>query len=393
MPALDGLRILDMTQYEAGTACTQCLAWLGADVVKVEPPNTGDPGRGAAGDAEYFVVWNSNKRSIAIDLRNPGGRDLLLQMVPHYDVFIENYGPGVIEKLDIGYDVMRELNPSIIYARIKGFGLDGPWSDFKCYDMVAQAAASAFSITGEPDGPPMRPGPTTGDAGTGVQMALAIAAAYVQRLRTGKGQTIELSMQEAMTYYLRTATAGTRFGEVPTPRTGNGRLPTMSLYPCQGGGPNDYVFIMAVTPRMWEALCQVMEREDLFKDPRFQHQKDRFKNFDALKAEIGAWAAGRDKYQAMRELANAGVPASAVLDTKDLYDNPHLAERGFVHEVEHAVHGKIKLLGWPARMSESSVPIRAAPQLGQHSREVIAEDLGLSESAVEELVKDGVIGA
>ena len=166
----------------------------------------------------------------------------------------------------------------------------------------------------------------------------------------------------------------------------------MSLYPCQGGGPNDYVFIMAVTPRMWEALCQVMEREDLFKDPRFQHQKDRFKNFDALKAEIGAWAAGRDKYQAMRELANSGVPASAVLDTKDLYDNPHLNERGFVHEVEHAVHGKIKLLGWPARMSESSVPIRAAPQLGQHSREVIAEDLGLSQSAVEELVKDGVIG-
>ena len=153
MAALEGLRILDMTQYEAGTSCTQCLAWLGADVVKVEPPETGDPARGDTGDSEYFCVWNSNKRSIAIDLRNRKGRDLLLRMVPHYDVFIENYGPGVIEKLDLGYDVMKALNPSIIYARIKGFGLDGRWSDYKCYDMVAQAAAAAFSITGEPDGP------------------------------------------------------------------------------------------------------------------------------------------------------------------------------------------------------------------------------------------------
>lgn len=392
MAALDGLRILDMTQYEAGTSCTQCLAWLGADVVKVEPPKTGDPGRGATGDAEYFVVWNSNKRSVTIDLRNPAGRDLLLDMAPHYDVFVENYGPGVIEKLDIGYDVMRERNPSIIYARIKGFGLDGPWSDFKCYDMVAQAAASAFSITGEPDGPPMRPGPTTGDAGTGVQMALAIAAAYAQRLRTGKGQLIEMSMQEAMTYFLRTATSGTHFGEQPTPRTGNGRLPTMSLYPCKGGGPNDYVFVMAVTPRMWEALCQVMQRPELIDDERFKHQKDRFDNADALKAEIGQWAAARDKYDAMKELADGGVPASAVLDTKDLYDNPHLAERGFIQEVDHAVHGKVKLLGWPARMSESSVPITAAPRLGEHSREVVAADLGLSNDALDALVENGVLG-
>ena len=142
MPALEGLRILDMTQYEAGTSCTQCLAWLGADVVKVEPV-TGDPSRGDTGNSEYFCMWNSNKRSIAVDLRSERGKDLLLQMVPHYDVFIENYGPGVIEKLDIGYDVMKALHPGIIYARIKGFGLDGPWANYKCFDMVAQAAAGS----------------------------------------------------------------------------------------------------------------------------------------------------------------------------------------------------------------------------------------------------------
>jgi len=395
MPALDGLRILDMTQYEAGTACTQALAWLGADVVKIEQPGTGDPGRGVWGDgsedAEYFIVWNSNKRSVAMNLQKPEGRDLLLKMLPNYDVFIENYGPGVIERLNLGYDVMKEIYPEIIYARIKGFGLDGPWADYKCYDMVGQAAASAFSITGEPDGPPMRPGPTTGDAGTGVQMALAISAAYVQKLKTGKGQFIELSMQEAMTYYLRTATASTNYGEKATPRTGNGQLPTMSLYPCTGGGPNDYVFVMAVTPRMWQDLCRTIDREDLADDPRYAHQADRLANSDALKAEIQAWTMQHDKYEAMRILAEGGVPASAVLDTKDLYENPHLAARGFIKTVEHEAHGTIKLLGWPARMSESQVPIKAAPRLGRHSSEVVAEDLSLTQSDIDALIATGVI--
>ena len=391
MAALDGLRILDMTQYEAGTSCTQALAWLGADVVKVERPDGGDPGRGANGDAEYFVVWNSNKRSIAIDLRSSEGRALFMRMVPKYDVFVENYGPGVIERLGIGYEAMRVVKPDIIYARIKGFGVDGPWSDYKCYDMVAQAAAGAFSITGEIDGPPMRPGPTMGDAGTGIQMALAIAAAYAQKLRTSKGQLIELSMQEAMTYYLRTATSSGNYGEQAANRSGNGLLPTMSLYPCAGGGPNDYVYVMAVTPKMWEALCRVIDREDLVQHPQFSQQADRYQNRDELRGIIGAWTLMRDKYQAMRELAEGGVPASAVLDTSDLYNNPHLVERGFVHEVEHPRHGAVKLLGWPVRMSESSVEIEAAPLLGQHSNEVLNDDLALTQTELDDLTKQGVI--
>ena len=391
MAALDGLRVLDMTQYEAGTSCTQALAWLGADVVKVERPDGGDPGRGAGGDAEYFVVWNSNKRSVAIDLRSADGRALFMRMVPKYDVFVENYGPGVIERLDIGYEAMKAVKPDIIYARIKGFGVDGPWSDYKCYDMVAQAAAGAFSITGEIDGPPMRPGPTMGDAGTGIQMALAISAAYAQKLRTSKGQLIELSMQEAMTYYLRTATSSGNYGEQAANRSGNGLLPTMSLYPCAGGGPNDYVYVMAVTPKMWEALCRVIDREDLVQHPQFSQQADRYQNRDELRGIIGAWALMRDKYQAMRELAEGGVPASAVLDTSDLYNNPHLVERGFVHEVEHPRHGAVKLLGWPVRMSESSVEIEAAPILGQHSNEVLNDDLGLTQTELDDLTKQGVI--
>ena len=393
MPALEGLRVLDMTQYEAGTSCTQALAWLGADVVKVERPGHGDPGRGIGGSSEYFMVWNSNKRSVALDLSKPRGRQLLFDMLPHYDVFVENYGPGVVEKLGVDYDACRAVKPDIIYGRIKGFGTSGPWSDYKCFDMVAQSAAGAFSITGEPDGPPMRPGPTTGDAGTGVQMALAIVSAYVQKLNTGRGQLIELSMQEAMTYYLRTATASGRYGERAVGRSGNGATPNMTLYPCKGDGPNDYVYIMAVTGRMWEALCRVIGREDLFNDPRYQDPRDRYRNRDAIVAEIAKWTSQRDKYDAMRELAEGGVPASAVLDTSDLYRNPHLVERGFVHDLEHPTVGPIKLLGWQARMSESDVPIRAAPLLGAHSRQVLASDLGLAGAEIDELVEAGVVVA
>ena len=396
MAALDGMRILDMTQYEAGTSCTQSLAFLGADVVKVERPRVGDPGRGRARgeslDAEYFVNWNSNKRSVTLHLDTPAGRDVLLKMVPHYDVFVENYAPGVVEKLDIGYDAMRAVHPEIIYVRIKGFGTSGPYADYKCMDMVAQAAAGAFSITGEPDGPPMRPGPTMGDAGTGVQAALAITAAWAQKQRTGEGQYVELSMQEAMTYYLRTAVSRTRFGAQPTPRIGNGDNPFVSLYPCRGNGPNDYVFIMAVNPRMWAAVCRTIGKHDLLDDERFDTAAKRRANSAALRAEIETWTRSRSKQEAMTALAEAGVCASQVYETNDLFTDPHLLARDFVQTVHHAQHGDVRLLRWPARMSKSHVAMKGAPLLGEHTDEVLAQDLGLSQADIDELRDGGALG-
>ena len=387
MAALDGMRILDMTQWEAGTCCTQSLAFLGADVVKVERPEVGDPGRGrlrgAAKDAEYFVNWNSNKRSVTLHLDTPEGRALLLDMVPRYDVFVENYGPGVVEKLDIGYDVMRAIHPNIIYVRIKGFGTSGPYAHYKCMDMVAQAAAGAFSITGEPDGPPMRPGPTMGDAGTGMQAALAIAAAWAQKQRTGEGQLIELSMQEAMTYYLRTAVSRTGFGAAPTPRTGNGDNPFVSLYPCKGNGANDYVFVMAVNPRMRAGVCRAIGAPELAQN-----------GDEALvRQAIEAWTRSQTKHDAMQALAEEGVCASQVFETHDLFTDPHLLARGFIHEVQHAEHGDVRLLGWPARMSKSAVHIRAAPLLGEHTDQVLVEDLGLRQEAIDGLRERGAIGS
>ena len=395
MAALDGLRILDMTQWEAGTCCTQSLAFLGATVVKVEQPGVGDPGRrlwSRDDDSEYFVNWNSNKRSVTIDLGNPAGRDLLLEMVPHYDVFVENYGPGVVEKLDIGYDVMRAVKPDIIYARIKGFGTTGPYADYKCMDMVAQAAAGAFSVTGYQNGPPLRPGVTMGDAGTGMQAALAISAAWAQKLRTGEGQVIELSMQEAMTYYMRTAISYSGYGTVPTPRLGESDNAFVTLYPCAPGGLNDYVFLMAVNPRMWAAVCRVIGKPDLLDDPRFATAESRREHREALGDEISEWTLQRTKDEAMRAFAEAGVCASQVYETHELFADPHLVERGFVHELDHPEHGPIRLLGWPARMSGSSVPIKRAPLLGEHTDDVLAEDLGLDAGRLERLRNEGAIG-
>ncbi len=399
MPALDGIRILDMTQYEAGTSCTQALAWLGADVVKIEPPEYGDPGRGVGRTSnidysQYFCAWNANKRSVALNLRSERGRELLLQLAPNFDVFVENYGPGVTEKLDIGYDVLSKVNPTIIYARIKGFGVDGPYSGYRCMDMIAQAAAGAFSITGEADGPPMMPGPTTGDSGTGVQAAMAILAAYIQRQRTGEGQEIELSMQEAMAYYVRTrAYIGSAWGTKATQRSGNaGGLPPVNIYPCKPFGPNDYIYLMPVNAGHWDALCAGMDRPDLLVDPRFEDMRSRIQNGAELYAEITDWCSTRSKYEAMEAIAGAGVPCSACLDTAELHHDKHLKARGFIHELELPVHGKVPMLGFAPRLSKSDFEMTRPPHLGEHTNDVLAEELGLGDAELDALRTDGSIG-
>jgi formyl-CoA transferase len=392
------MRILDMTQYEAGTSCTQFLAWLGADVVKIESPR-GDPGRQVYGrivkDSQYFLNYNSNKRSVVIDLQTDEGRQLLLDMVPHYDVFVENFGPDVMERLNIGYDVMRGLNPRIVYTRIKGFGLSGPHAHFKTFDALAQASAGVFSITGWPDGPPLRPGPTYGDTGTGAQAALAISAAYTQLQRTGLGQEIEISMQEATTSFMRTATLtqpdAPWAGEVAMGRRGNGAGPPSGMYPCKPEGPNDYIFLMVGTSRMWDAFCAAIERPDLAVDERFLDPRDRRTRQDELYEEIVPWMLEHEKFEAMHILGDAGVPCSAIYDTADLFSDEHLKERGFIHHLEHPVEGEITLLGQPYRLSESDVPITPAPQFGEHTDAVLTDDLGLDASKLDALRESGVI--
>ena len=391
MAALDGMRILDLSQYEAGPSCTQALAWLGADVVKIERPGVGDPGR-AIGMPDYFMMWNSNKRSVELDLQSDEGRKTLLKMLPKYDVIVENFGPGVIAKLRLDYDSIKEIHPSVIFASVKGFGSFGPYADYKCFDMVAQAAAGAFSVTGESDGPPMRPGTTIGDSGTGTQLAMAILAAYVHLLKTGEGQQVELSMQEGVTYYMRTMMSMAESGEAVVARQGNGRDPLSTMYPCSPGGPNDFIFLMAITHRMWEALCLTMSREDLLTDPRFLSPGDRLKNAEVLRQEISVWTTQYDKKEAMRRLAEAGVPVSAVMDTVDVYSDPNLIARDFIKEVKTLSGQTLRMPGCPARLSKSDVSLKAAVPLGTHTKEVLMQDLGLDEDQFSELEKSGVLG-
>jgi formyl-CoA transferase len=393
MPALEGMRILDMTQYEAGPSCTQSLAWMGADVVKVESPKIGDPGRWAAGRDDYFWNWNANKRSIALDLNHPEARQVFLELLPGFDVFIENYGPGVIERLDLGYEKLRATHPPLIYAQIKGFGNSGPYANYRAYDMSAQAAAGNFSLTGDPDGPPTLPGPTIGDSGTGMQMGMAILAAYVQRLRTGEGQQIEISMQEALTYYLRTRIAfDSDWGRVPVPRKGNGvGVSPSGLYPCKPGGPNDFAYVLTVTAPHMDRLYMAIDRPDLITDERFSTEEARNENSDLLFDEISLWTQERTKREVMTILCEAGIPCSATFDTCDLYDDPHLQARGFIRTVEHPTEGEVRMLGFPTRMDGADVDWERPPGLGEHTDEVLSSELGIDDERLRSLHEAGAI--
>jgi formyl-CoA transferase len=395
MPALDGMRVLDFTQYEAGPSCCQYLAWLGADVVKVEPPR-GEPGRktaAAGGKAQYYENYNANKRSVAIDVSTDAGRDLVRRLVTGFDVFVENQGPRVMEKLGLDPVSLQAVHPSLIYARIKGYGLSGPYADYRSFDMLAQAAAGLFSLTGAPDGPPMRPGGTFGDTATGAHTAMAILAAYVQKDRTGEGQVIEMSMHEVMTMFIRTTgVSGWELDGAPAPRIGNklGGAPS-DMYACEPFGPNDYVFIMAGTVKMWQSLCKVIDRPELLEDPRFATGSGREEHHDLLRAEVAAWCRTKTKHEAMKLLADADIAASAVMDTQDVFHDPHLQARGCVQEVPHPVHGTVLLLDKPFRLEKSDVPLRAAPVLGADTDSVLAAELDLAAGDLAELRSDGVI--
>ena len=395
MPALDGMRVLDFTQYEAGPSCCQYLAWLGADVVKVEPPS-GEPARrtgSPAAKSQYFQNYNGNKRSVVIDASTDMGKDLIRRMVSKFDVFVENQGPRVMEKLRLDPESLQAVNPRLIYARIKGYGLSGPYADYRAFDMLAQAAAGLFSLTGTADGPPTRPGGTFGDTATGAHAAMAVLAAYVQQQRTGEGQVVEISMQEVMTMFIRTTgIAGWSLDGDPAPRVGNALgAPPTDMFACEPFGSNDYVYVMVGTPKMWAALCGVMDRPDLVNDERYSTPHGRAEHQTVLKAEIAAWCRTRTKHEAMTALAEAGVAASAIMDTHDVFHDPHLRARNFVQEVPHPEHGSVLLLDKPFRLTGSDVPLRAAPLLGADTDTVLAADLGLGAEDLAALRNEGII--
>ena len=396
--ALAGLKVVDLTQYEAGTSCTESLAWLGADICKVEPQG-GENGRFASTergdlDSYYFVIMNANKRSMVCDLKSQRGKDVVTRLLEKADVMIENMSPGGIEKLGFGYDVVQKINPRIIYAQIKGFAPEGPYGKYLSFDMIAQAVGGAFAITGVEGGPPLRPGPHVGDTGAGLHCVIGILAALNQRHRTGRGQRIEVTMQDSVINFNRIVFAGQLMMGKPVERTGNqsslGAAAPSELYRCKPGGPNDWIMVYSTRAGNWhwQRLLKLMGREDLAEDPRFATPKLRVQNAQVVDALVGEWCAQRTKTDAMETLQNAGVPAGAVFDTQELMNDPHLRQRGMFAEVEHPTRGKFAIPGWPVKMSESRVPVKTAPLLGQHTAELLSEWLGMSAAEINEYIRE-----
>jgi formyl-CoA transferase len=401
-PALAGVKVVDLTQFEAGTSCTETLAWLGADVVKVEEPTRGDQGRHASTDrpgvdSYYFMLLNANKRSVTCNLKDERGRAVLRELIAKGDVFIENFGPGVIERLGFGYEAVREINPRIIYAQVKGFAPEGPYGSFLAFDMIAQAVGGALSTTGDPDQRPIKPGPTIGDTGTGLHCAIGILAALYQRQLTGRGQRIEVAMQEAVINFGRIAYASEALWGKPAPRVGNrsvlGTSAPSDVYPCKGGGPNDYCYIYTTRAgnHQWQRLLTAIGRDDLLDDPRFATPQDRLRHIADVDALIEPWTRERTKVEVMETLGRAGVPAGAVFDTHELSHDPFLRQRGMFATVRHPVRGDFTMPAWPVKMSDTEVAVTTAPLLGQHNEEVYAEWLGYRPERVSQLREEGAI--
>jgi formyl-CoA transferase len=401
-PALSGVRVVDLTQFEAGTSCTETLAWLGAEVIKVEEPKRGDQGRGAsterAGvDSYYFLLLNANKRSVTCNLKSPRGREILCRLIEQADVFVENFGPGVIERLGFDYDTVSRVNPRIVYAQIKGFGSGSPYQDYLAFDMIAQAVGGAMSTTGESSGRPLKPGPTIGDTGTGLHTAIGILAALYQRQATGRGQRVEVAMQEAVINFCRIAYSSQMMWGKPAPRVGNrgvlGTNAPSEAYPCKGDGPNDYCYIYTTRAanHHWERLLRVIGREDLLEDARFADNANRWANRDEVDEVIKPWVAERSKREVMETLGKAGIPAGAVFDTNELIADPYLRERGMFATIQHPVRGEVTMPGWPVKMSDSCVPLASAPLLGQDNLHIYSQLLGYTSEQVEALRAEEVI--
>ena len=392
---LEGLKILDLTQFEAGPSCTEALAWMGADVVKVENPKVGDPGRGIGRtgtnvDAQYFLQYNSSKRSIALNLKDPEGLATVKRLAAQADVMIENFAPGAIERLGLGYDVIKAINPAIIYCQVKGFGEGTAYENNLAFDMIAQAVGGLMSITGEEDGPPCKPGATIGDTGTGMLMAVSILGAYVRRLRTGQGEHLQVAMQDAILHYIRNAFAYMeRSGGGAAPRAGSktvgGGWPPIGVFPCKGGGPNDYVYIFAspATPEHWNRLLKVMGREDLLDDERYNTAAARVEHADEVNALVAEWTKQHDKRTAMKLVGEATVPSGAVLDTRELADDKTFEDRKIRQTMHHPKVGDYVMSGWPVRFGGEPPAIGPAPLLDEHHGSVLTDWLG------EETVQSG----
>ena len=408
--ALDGVRILDMTHVQAGPSCTQILGFLGADVIKLEPPGRGDITRGQLRDIPdvdslYFTMLNCNKRSITLNMKAEQGKTIFTTLLQTSDVLVENFGPGVLDRLGFPWETIQTINPRVIYASIKGFGLYGPYSDLKAYESIAQAMGGSMSTTGLEDGPPLCTGSQVGDSGSGIHMVAAILAALYQRTHSGRGQRVEVAMQESVLNLVRVKMRDQQrlqhgpLAEYPTkdfgnfvPRSGNasgGGHPGTALR-CKPGGANDYIYVV-FQPQIWDILLKTMGREELTGDPRYSTPAARLQRLDEVYALVESWTMQYTKFEIMEKLNAIDVPCGPVLDTADLIQDPHLRARQMIVDVPHPQRGTFQTVGCPLKLSDSPVDITASPLLSEHTETVLHELMGYDKDAVEKLRQEGVI--
>ena len=394
--ALEGIRIIDMTHNQAGPACTQILAWLGADVIKLEEPGKGDVARTNMRDQDsdslFFLILNANKQSLTLNLKTEEGKELFKKVIKTADVLVENFSPGALDRLGLGYKVLSNINKKLIYATIKGFGTYGPYSEFKSFEPIAQAMGGAMCATGFPDNPPTYVWPAIGDSGTGMHMAIGILAALQQRNSSGKGQEVEVSMQDSVANIMRISLRDhQRLGGVQE-RTGNqlGKNVPGSTYPCAPGGRNDYIYIFA-QQQMWKAFANAIGRPDIIEDSRYATPESRWDNRETLNAIIEGWTRQKTKYEAMRILGDAGVPSGACQDTGEILEDPHLKEREMIIDIDYPPRGKYKTVGCPVKLSDSPADIRRPPTLGEHTEDLLGKLCGVTPEDFIKLREKGAI--
>ncbi|MFI5606528.1 formyl-CoA transferase [Amycolatopsis sp. NPDC051903] len=406
--ALDGVRVLDMTHVQSGPSSTQILAWLGADVIKLETPGRGDITRGQLRDLPgvdslYFTMLNGNKRSITLNMKSDEGKEIFTKLVSSVDILVENFGPGVVDRFGFSWEKLQEINERLIYASIKGFG-PGRYADFKAYEVIAQAMGGSMSTTGFEEGPPTATGAQIGDSGTGIHLVAAMLAALYQRTNTGRGQRVQVAMQDAVLNLCRVKLRDQQrlahgpLGEYPNdvfgeevPRSGNasgGGQPGWAVR-CAPGGPNDYIYVI-VQPVGWAPLTQLIGQPELSEDPEWATPEARLSKLDKVFALVEQWTERHTKWEVMEKLNAHNIPCGPILSTKELIEDETLATLGSVVEVDHPERGKFKTVGCPLKLSDSPVEVGRSPLLGEHNDQVLGE-LGYGTDELERLRTAGVI--
>jgi formyl-CoA transferase len=413
--ALDHIKILDFTHVQSGPTCTQLLAWMGADVIKVERPGVGDATRKQLVDVEgadslYFTMLNHNKRSLTLNSKTPEGKEVLERLVKTCDVLVENFAPGALDRMGFSWERIQELNPGMIMASVKGFG-PGPYEDCKVYENVAQCAGGSASTTGFRDGLPLVTGAQIGDSGTGLHLAFGICTALIHREKTGRGQRVLAPMQDGVLNLCRVKLRdqqrlkagplkeysqygeGVPFGEA-TPRAGNdsgGGQPGRILK-CKGWetDPDAYTYFITQAA-VWQKICDVIGKPEWKEHPDYATPPARLPHLNEIFGAIEEWTKTRTKYEVMEICNPLDIPVGPILSMKELSEEPSLRETGTIVECDHPERGPYLSVGCPVKLSDNDVVVERSPLLGEHSDEVLSEVLGYDADEIAALKEAGAV--